>query len=164
MKESVICSLIGKMRLAFFPLTCWGGIIFLLISCQNEQVTKYDNDDKALPENIKGVKGIPQVFQQDTQGKKEPSVKQSAGIERNIFLSEYEEEYYAGEYREEVTYLNLSAVFYSNDVSYAVINGRVVKKSDILDNKEVVDIAGEKVTLKDSQGKEYIVKMGEFVK
>lgn len=163
MKERIIYSF-KNIDGIFCRLAYGWVVIFLLVSCQNEPVTKYDNDDKALPENIKGAKGIPQVSQQDTQGKQESDVKESAGIERNIFLSEEEEKYYAGEYQEEITYLNLSAVFYSNDVSYAVVNGRVVKKGDLLDNKEVVDIASEKVTLKDFQGKEHMVKMGKLAK
>ncbi len=60
--------------------------------------------------------------------------------------------------RQTIEYLNLSAVFLSPGGTYAIVDGRIVKEKDMLDNKEVVKIDQEEIILKDALG-EYIVKI-----
>lgn len=87
----------------------------------------------------------------------------SLSQERNPFLTYEEEEFFEKEMKEEIDYLTLSGVFYSSGVSYAIIDGRIVKEKDIIDNKEVVKIGREEVILKDSQDKEYVVKVKKII-
>jgi len=85
--------------------------------------------------------------------------------ERNPFLTAVEEKKFQDELgRRDIVEisgaLTLSAVFYSPySSSYAVINGRVLRERDKIDGKEIVKISGEDVFLKDSEGKEYFVKV-----
>lgn len=57
-----------------------------------------------------------------------------------------------------INYLTFSAVLYSPFESKAIINGKILKKGDSIDNKEVIDIQQESVILKEDQN-EYIVML-----
>lgn len=165
MKNSTIRSFFGRtynFGSSLRAFTMFFGIL-VFVSCQNEQAVQYDNDNKISQENIKNIKPDIKKPEQDKPVQGKTSLKETGAVKRNVFLSRDEEKYYAVEDREEIAYLNLSAVFYSSKAAYAVVNGQVIKKRDILDNKEVVDIAKEEITLKDTQGKEYIVKMKKIM-
>lgn len=87
-------------------------------------------------------------------------------LKRNPFLT-IDEEKFLEDYRGDIIeYLTVSAILYSSSSphrSYAVIDGRIVKERDIVDNKEVVSISPEEVILKDPSGKEYIIIMKKIV-
>ncbi|RKY38390.1 MAG: hypothetical protein DRP72_01875 [Candidatus Omnitrophota bacterium] len=82
---------------------------------------------------------------------------------RNPFLTKEEEQLFGKKKREVIENLNLSAIFYSpRKESYAIIDGQVVKKDDIIDGKEVIGITPEEVILKDSQGREFSLKLNRL--
>lgn len=108
-------------------------------------------------------KAFPQEEEKIESVEKEPQDLVSFSQKRNPFLTPREEKFFREEKREEINYLTLSGIFYSPEGSYAIINGRIVKKKDIIDNKEVVKIGKQEVFLKDSQGKEYVVKLKKIV-
>ena len=81
----------------------------------------------------------------------------------NPFLTWEEEEEVEKDRRVPLDYLRLSAALHSKGVSYAVIDGRIVKEGSLVDNKEVVKIGAEEVTLKDFLGTEYVVKMSKII-
>ncbi|MDD5669745.1 MAG: hypothetical protein PHE58_06955 [Candidatus Omnitrophica bacterium] len=77
----------------------------------------------------------------------------------NPFLSLDEEEYFSStQGRLMLNNAEVTAIFYSPPDSKAIINGYVVKKNDMFEGKEVLEINPEDVVLKDAQG-EYIVRM-----
>ncbi len=75
---------------------------------------------------------------------------------RNPFLTPKEEVLFKE--GKEISYLNLSAIFYSPSNKYAVIDGRIVKEKDTIDGKKVIKITPEQVYLEDCEGK-YVVKL-----
>lgn len=80
---------------------------------------------------------------------------------RNPFLTEEEEQRSADLDKSiALDYLKLSAILYnsSSEKSKAIINGRILKKGDTIDNKEIIDIRPEAVILKDA-ATEYIVRL-----
>ena len=82
----------------------------------------------------------------------------------NPFLIWEEEKYYEEDTRIPIRYLDISSILYSKDGSYAVINGRILREGDVINNKEITKIKAEEITLKDFLGKEYVAKMGKIVK
>ncbi|MBI4846620.1 MAG: hypothetical protein HY810_09180 [Candidatus Omnitrophica bacterium] len=79
---------------------------------------------------------------------------------RNPFLTLDESIKYGEKHREIITYLNLSAVFVSEQGSYVVINGSILKKGDFVDNKKLVKIGKKDIILEDAQG-EYLVELNK---
>ena len=79
---------------------------------------------------------------------------------RNPFLSSQEEQYYK-EMRGKILItkgLEISAIFYSSSQRQAIINGKIVKEGDFVDNRKVIKINKESVVLKDVRG-EYILRL-----
>lgn len=93
---------------------------------------------------------------------KEGSGKIENNTERlNPFLTKEEERLFrSSKPRIPINHLNLTAIFYSpdNKKSRIVIDGRILKKNQVVDNKEIIEIQPEVVILKDSQG-EYIMRL-----
>lgn len=108
------------------------------------------SQETALPAQGKGI---------IQEGLSEPDL-----LRQNPFLTLKEEESFRGKDFQGVIidYLNLSAVFYAPYNSKAIIEGRIFKKGDILDNKEIIEIGPEEVILKDSQTS-YILKMRQVL-
>lgn len=81
------------------------------------------------------------------------------GSRRSPFLT-FEENQKVSEFgnASDIDYLALSAIFYSRTGSVAIIDGKVLREGDIVDNKEIVEIMPEAVILKDAQN-EYIIKI-----
>jgi hypothetical protein len=85
--------------------------------------------------------------------------KKEPGGRKNPFLRESEESVFdSAKDRLPVTYLNLSAIFYSPGASAAIIDGRFFKEGDTVDNKKIVTISAEEVILKDAQSV-YVLKL-----
>jgi len=95
---------------------------------------------------------------------KETAASEEA-VTSNPFLTPEEEEFFKGvPNRVNIDYLNLSAIFYSPLEGKAVIDGRIYKKGDIVDNKKIIEISPEEVILNDGEGG-YVLKMkGVLVK
>jgi len=75
----------------------------------------------------------------------------------NPFLTAEEEQYFKDErLGTSLDYLLLSAIFYFPGQSKAIINGQILKVSDFIDNKEIVEILPNAVILQDNKG-EYFV-------
>lgn len=75
----------------------------------------------------------------------------------NIFLTEEEERFYRDQGDALAANLSLSAVFYSPEgESRAVIDGKVMKKGDHIENKEIIEIKPESVFLRDTKNLYYI--------
>ena len=55
--------------------------------------------------------------------------------------------------------LILEGIIIDAQQSLAMINDRIVKQGDMIDNKEVVEIDDQSVTLKDEYGLEYVLKL-----
>jgi len=83
--------------------------------------------------------------------------------EDNPFLDRDTELVYEDKDRRIITYMSLTAVFYSGDTSRAVIDGQIVKKGDIINNLEVTEIKSEKVYFKDYLGEEYTLEMSNIL-
>ena len=81
------------------------------------------------------------------------------GAKLNPFLTKEEEQLYseAGN-RIPLDYLSLSAILYSPPFSKAIINGRILKVGNYIDNKEIMNILPEAVILKGADV-EYIAKL-----
>ena len=77
----------------------------------------------------------------------------------NPFLTLEEEKTFGEKSREVLTASKLSAVFSSIKGSYAIVDGKVLKVSDRLYGKEVVEINRDNVVLKDAS-REYIITLG----
>jgi len=92
-------------------------------------------------------------------GYNETAVPFDVTVRRNPFLSRDEEAIFSKESRELLDNMNLSGVFYSPPASYAIIDGRIVKESEIVEEKQVVRIDQEEVVLRDSYGNEYVVRI-----
>ncbi len=79
---------------------------------------------------------------------------------RNPFLTQEERNKFQ---REELKHLKLSAIFVSNKSSYAVVDGRIVRENDIIENKKVIRIERNQIILKDQQGREYVIRLKNIV-
>ena len=66
--------------------------------------------------------------------------------------------------RKELKHLRLSAIFVSDKSSYAIVDGKIVKENDIIEGKKVIRIERERIILKDSQGREYVIRLKNIVK
>lgn len=82
---------------------------------------------------------------------------------RNPFLTEEEERALSRDAKEIIDYLEVSGIFYSGKSSYAIIDGRIMKEKDFIDNKEITRIGREEVVLRDSGNNEYIVKIRKVI-
>lgn len=79
-------------------------------------------------------------------------------IVHNPFLTEEEVERFSDpDYREPVQ-MNVSAVFYTPPESKIIVDGRVLKEGDIINNKRIIKIKPEEAILKDIRG-EYSLKL-----
>jgi hypothetical protein len=152
------------MRKKIFVVSGVGIILFLSACQQHDLMLPEPESYRNEPSEIAKVEAEAEV-------KSDSSAQISSGEEksvvlaalRNPFLTPAEEKSFGEDYKEELKYLNLSAVFYSPKGSYAIIDGRVVREKDVVDNKEVIAFAPEKVILKDAAGKEYVVKVKQVI-
>lgn len=124
-------------------------LLFFGFGCERQEV------------KIIGQSSVP-AGETEKPSPKEPVQKlilSSVEVTSNPFLTEEEERAFAdlGK-RIPIDYLITSAILYSPSASIAIINGRILKKGDTIDNKEIIEIQPEAVILKDSQG-EYIVRL-----
>lgn len=87
--------------------------------------------------------------------------KQGVLLTKNPFLTGDELREFRNMGYEEDTYLSLSGIFYSEipDSSYAIINGRVLRVNDVVENKKVIEISPEQVILEDFQNKKYVLSL-----
>ena len=136
------------------------GAVSLLLGCQSKQAEvgsvpdNIDNTGEVYSEN-KPSKNVSEKKELLEDVSKEEKRVLSG---RNPFLTLDEEKEFSGE-KKIIGYLNLSAVFYSPGHSYAIIDGRIVKEKDTIDNKEIIRINPESVVLRDASGAEYVVRM-----
>lgn len=137
--------------------------LFFIFGCGSRKETGMENaktpaDEVKEAKNISAIKEEnkqinSQVLSADAgQSKKEEEV--------NPFLSQEELELFKDIDTSSIPidYLNLTAIFYSPPDSKAVIEGRIYKKGDILDNKMITEIKPEEVFLEDTQSK-YILRI-----
>lgn len=81
----------------------------------------------------------------------------------NPFLTREEQEVSRStEGRLNIDYLNLSAIFYSPAGSKVIIDGKIFKEGDEVDNKKISGITPEEVILKDYQNL-YFIKMKQVL-
>ncbi|MDD3296542.1 MAG: hypothetical protein PHU64_04185 [Candidatus Omnitrophica bacterium] len=79
------------------------------------------------------------------------------------FLSWGEEQGFKKEKaRGKIDYLKVTAILHSQGQAAVVINGKVVRKGDVIDNKEVIQIDTEEVILQDTLGNEYVVSLDKI--
>jgi hypothetical protein len=79
------------------------------------------------------------------------------------FLDWREEQGYKKEKaRGKIDYLRVTAILHSQGQAAVVINGKVVRKGDVIDNKEVISIDKEEVILQDTLGNEYAISLDEI--
>lgn len=57
--------------------------------------------------------------------------------------------------------IDLSAIFLSSIAtrSYAIVNGRIVRENDTIDEKQIVSIQKEELKLKDKTGQQYLLRL-----
>lgn len=130
------------------------GILFIsiLLGCsrqgKQDRLLKTDSAKDKISYKITILKG-PVAY---SQGQKQARL--------NPFLTEKEEAAFKDiDEREVINYLNLSAIFYSSSKeSKAIIDGRIYKVGDVLDNKKIVEINPEEIVLKDAS-REYVLKI-----
>lgn len=78
---------------------------------------------------------------------------------RNPFLTVQEQEMFSGkEKRLILDYLRLTGVMYSKGKKIAIIDGRIVREGDTIDDKSVRNIFSDYVILADKKG-EYVVQL-----
>jgi len=65
--------------------------------------------------------------------------------------------------KKELKHLRLSAIFVSDKSSYAIVDGRIIKENDIIEDKKVIRIERERIILKDYQGREYVIRLKNIV-
>lgn len=78
---------------------------------------------------------------------------------RNPFLTLGEADFFKQEVTDMIDYLNVSGIFCSDNQSYAIIDGRIVREKDTIDNKKVVVINAQGIILEDSYDRKYMIKM-----
>ena len=138
------------MNKKIFLLSVVNLILVLIFGCAKEEEIKVIKKPEKKP-----------VKTEMTAPKEAPkeAAKPEETVTTNPFLTPYEEEVFKNTAnRLSLDYLNLSAIFYSPSGSQAVIDGRIYKAGDIVDNKKIIEIKTEEVILKDEQG-EYTLKM-----
>lgn len=84
-------------------------------------------------------------------------------LEDNPFLDRREEKKYEDEAERVLEGVKLTAVLYSPKGSKAMIDGRIMKVGDVIDNKEIIKIKSEKVILKDYLGQEFLLEMDNIL-
>jgi len=95
------------------------------------------------------------------KGKKETESISEVPV-ANPFLSlEEKEAMKSGGLQKGIDYLNITAIFYSPGSRMAVVDGKVVKEGDIIDNKKITAIQSEAIVLKDFEG-EYILQLKDI--
>ena len=67
----------------------------------------------------------------------------------NPFLDKKQELQYEDEDERTIDNMSLTAILYSGKDSRAMVDGRIVKIGDVIDNKEVMEITSEKIIFKD---------------
>jgi DNA-binding transcriptional MerR regulator len=113
-----------------------------------------DKENKT-PEDIKTPIGQPEEIAQEVLSPEE----EDPSLRTNPFLAPEEEDFLKSqEGKLVINYLKLTAVFYSPPSSRAIIDGKIFKEGDIVDNKQIVKINPEEIILKDTKG-EYIISM-----
>lgn len=81
----------------------------------------------------------------------------------NPFLTIEEENSLMQDEKEGIDYLTISAIFYIPGRSTAIINGRIVREQDLIDNKQIFAINRESVILRDARNREYVVKVKHII-
>jgi len=138
------------VRPGFFLCFC---LVFLFSGCSNPNTANIGQANYNQPDETAAVQ------KEAVQELKKEDVPED--IIHNPFLTDEENnEFLAAPSAIPIEGLELSAVVYSQGslISRAVINGRVVKVGDVVDNKTIFAIEPEAVRLKDEQG-EYIIRM-----
>jgi hypothetical protein len=79
---------------------------------------------------------------------------------RNPFLTQEERNKFQ---REELKHFRLSAVFISDKSSYAVVDGRIVRENDFVEDKRIIRIERNQIILKDRQDREYVIRLKSIV-
>ena len=79
--------------------------------------------------------------------------------EDNPFFDYKTEQHYKDKDRRAIKDMTVTAVFYSGENSRAIIDGKIVKKGDIINNLEITEIKSEKVYFVDYLGKECTLEM-----
>lgn len=118
------------------------------------------NEIKVLQEGGVVSSGV-NIVQQQYEVQQVESVA-SAGARNNPFLEKEEEASWDLEDKSIAENLNLTAIFYYPPNSKAIIDGRIVKEGDIIDNKEIIKINSQEVVLRDIHN-EYILKLKEIL-
>ena len=136
-----------------------------MIGCQEPESSYTEHYEKSSQSQKKVVVKEQQVEGETKEETEVKLTKEPIGlrIKRNPFLTMEEEEPFRHKRGEVVSYLNLSAIFYSPPYSYAIVNGRIVKKGDLIDGKEVTEINPEEIVLNDSGGRCYVAKVRRIV-
>ncbi len=126
--------------------------IFTQGCSKREEERSYDVNEKFFEnEETKEV---------DIKEKKELG-KLIVSLRKNPFLRwEEEKGLVQKKMRKVIDYLDLTAIFCSPLRSFAVINGYVVEKGDVIAEKEVIEINPKSVILEDEKG-EYILPLRE---
>lgn len=125
------------------------------------QKLEFPAEEKFLsPQEREKLNSVQQKTASQPEIKNEQKTEQEEPPGRlNPFLSLDEEQYFSStQGRLMLNDAEVTAIFYSPPESKAIINGYVVKKNDMFEGKEVLEINPEDVVLKDAQG-EYIVRM-----
>ncbi len=152
----------------YFFIIC---AFFLLFGgCQRKQLDTMESsdlDDSDMTVQEVYLDQAEEEIKEEIKEKKDEPVEDLARmyLGRNPFMTSEEEELFKKEGTGVgvIDYLNLSGSFHSPGYSYAIIDGRIVKENDIIDNKKIVKIGKEEVILKDSYGNEYSIKTKNIV-
>ena len=102
-----------------------------------------------------------EIKESKDMGIEESAIEAEENARLNPFLSAEEEAAFAdsGSNYILIDYLAPSAIIYSPDGnSKAIINGRILRLGNLIDDKEIIAIRPEEVIVKDSQS-EYILKL-----
>lgn len=125
--------------------------VFLLSGCEKEKTAVSKRAGKKRAQKAQEKETPKESISEESQL---PDVESRS----NPFLSREEEEISKKQDFRRPLDLNLTAIVYTPAQKRAVIDGRIYKEGDIVDNKEIVKINAEEIILKDSQG-EYVIRL-----
>ena len=123
--------------------------VLLLVSCSTQEAPKTQSlhKRKRMPKKAS--------MNSDTITKRVKVISRTLNI--NPFLTKEEEASIRNSYEKPLS-LRLSAIFYSPPNSKAIIDGRILKEGDKINNKIIKEIKLREVILKDSNSK-YILRI-----
>lgn len=126
-------------------------ILIVLMGCTKEDVVSAVKS-VTMKEKPKAEEEIEEIVE-------ETGFQPLPKLGANPFLTVEEDKMFVGAgYRESLD-LELSAIFYSPAGSKAIIDGKICREGDVIDNKTVTEINQQKVILKDERGSEYIIRL-----